>query len=134
MNKIKLPVVKGKKYNHYPRRALCPWCKKKKVFEPHSMAILSGGALLMNRKEKNGGSSDDLDAYLSLTWHGAHDSGKGDDRKIYSNIDIASDVKGGEFDLYFCSTKCLRAFLNACVDELEKKIEKEKQNLTNSCT
>jgi hypothetical protein len=105
--------------------ALCPWCKKNKVFEPHSFAVLSGGAMLMDKTRENGGPDDRLDAFLSLSWHGAHDNGKGNYRDINEMTEIARDVRGGQFDIYFCSTKCLRAYLNYCIDKLEKKIKKK---------
>ena len=103
MPKPKLPVLTGDK-NSYPTRAICPKCRKRKVFEPHSFAVLSG------------------EAGLDLTWHGAHDQGIGEHRDIHVGVSVVRDVIG-QFDLYFCSMKCLRAFLNDCVDELEARIE-----------
>ncbi len=126
--KKKYPVIKGKT-DHYPQKPLCPWCKKHKVLEPHSMAILSGGALTKKGRDHYSGPSNNLNAYLSLTWHGAHDKGEGNDREIGYVLNIAEDVKGGLFDLMFCSTKCLRSFLNACVDELEKQINKTNKRI-----
>lgn len=120
---MKLPTIKDQS-SSFPKKAICPWCKKNKVFEPHSFAVLSGGAMLMDKKRENGGPDDRLDAFLSLAWHGAHDGGKGKYRDINEMTEIARDVRGGQFELYFCSTKCLRAYLNFCVDELEKKIKK----------
>ncbi|MCZ6873802.1 MAG: hypothetical protein O7G88_09765 [bacterium] len=90
--------------------------------EPHSFAGIGGGALLMD---------DDVDsinlaghkAFLELFFHGAHpEMGEevGDpDRN--RRVQIIKDVEGGQFDLYFCSTDCLRAFFNRCVDELEQQ-------------
>jgi hypothetical protein len=63
--------------------------------------------------------------FLDLAWHGAHDGGIGEHSEVSIYLDIARDVKGGNFRLHFCSTKCLRSFLNECVDELENKIEEE---------
>ena len=94
------------------------------------MAILSAGALLIDRKNNDGGPSDNLDGFLDLTWHGAHDGGEGKDKEIGTSLSIARDVQGGQFDIYFCSTNCLRAFLNHCVDELEKRIIKAKTKKT----
>ena len=37
--------------------------------------------------------------------------------------EIVRDTNFGQFDLYFCSTPCLRRFLNACVDELERLLK-----------
>ena len=123
-----LPVAKGKDAN-WPSKALCPICGKNKVFEPHSMAVLSAGAILMDRKEKVGGPSDEMDGFLNLTWHGAHDGGTGRDQQMWCGVDIARDVLGGQTELYFCSTACLRQFLGDCVDALELKIKRERKAL-----
>ena len=128
MHKIKFPIVKGKS-DHWPKKAVCPICRQNKVLEPHSMAILMAGALLMDRTEDCGGPSDDMDGFLSLHWHGAHDGGKGEDPEIGCEVDIIQDCVGGQAELYFCSTKCLRQFLNWCVDELEGKIEEKRTML-----
>lgn len=100
------------------------WCNSDKVYEPNSMAILTGGAMLINRKTGDGGPDDRLDGFLDITWHGAHtnDGGIGLSPDCFENLSIASDVRGGQFDICFCSTKCLRDFLNHAVDTLEEKI------------
>ncbi|MSU60041.1 MAG: hypothetical protein EXS35_18040 [Pedosphaera sp.] len=123
---MKFPLLKATHTIH-PKKALCPQCKKRKVFEPHSMAIFAGGALFMDRKRANGGMHDQMDGFVSITWHGAHDSGTGTDRDIYTSVDIARDCRGGQFEIYFCSTACLRVFFNSWVDALEIKIRKEKR-------
>ncbi|HCE42607.1 MAG TPA: hypothetical protein DET40_03565 [Lentisphaeria bacterium] len=125
MKKLKLPVIKGKT-ECWPNKAICPICGKHKVFEPHSMAILSAGACLMNRKEKYGGPSNQMDGFMHISWHGAHDGGIGKDREIGCIVDIVKDVIGGQAELYFCSTQCLRKFFDSCVNELEKKIKKSR--------
>lgn len=122
-----LPTLYGQT-TAIPHDAVCPWCKKNKVLEPHSMAILIGGALLMDRSNDSGRMSDDLDGFLTLTWHGAHEKGEGKDREIYASVDLAENTRGGQFEVYFCSTDCLRSYLNFCVDELEKKIEGNRSN------
>ena len=125
MSDITFPVVEGKT-THWPDKAVCPVCGENKVFEPHSFAILTAGALLMNRAEDYGGRSDDLDGFLTLGWHGAHEGGVGADRDIGCNLDIMQDTFGGQGELYFCSTECLRNFLNQSVDALENMIAKER--------
>lgn len=90
------------------------------------MAILNAGAMRPvggNRYEM----ATDTEAFLILLWHGAHSGGKGVFPEVYASVDVAKDVVSGQFDLYFCSTACLRHFLNYCVDVLEAKILKEKQ-------
>jgi hypothetical protein len=93
------------------------------------MAVLNAGAMraLGNDRYEM---ADDTAAFFTLTWHGAHSSvgGVGQDADLWASIDIADRVEIGQFDLYFCSTDCLRKFLNYCVDELEREIEAAKSN------
>ena len=105
MNKrIILPVVKGKKV-FWPTKPLCPVCKKRKVWEPHSMAVLSADALFHEPERKiRRPHSNKMDGFLSIAWHGAHDGGKGRDKEIGCMVDIIRDAVGGQADLYFCST------------------------------
>jgi hypothetical protein len=120
---MKFPILKGKHTAH-PDKAVCPQCKRRKVLEPHSMAIFAGGSIYAGGRR---GIPDELEGFASITWHGAHDGGIGDDRDIYVSTDFARDCQGGQFEIYFCSTGCLRAFFNSWVDALEAKVQKEKQ-------
>ncbi|MBI4529015.1 MAG: hypothetical protein HY695_34895 [Deltaproteobacteria bacterium] len=122
--KLKFPVAKERSI-FFPKEASCPVCRTEKVLEPHSMAIVNLSAVLMtNRKTRAGSMSDDLEGFLRLIWHGAHNGGTGPDAGTEGSLDIVEDARGGQADLYFCSTGCLRQFLNECVDELERRIEK----------
>ncbi len=110
----------------YPLRPLCPICGEKKVWEPHSMAILMGGALEKKGENHFVASDDDkISGFLTLAWHGAHDDGEGDFREKDLLIDIVDKASDGQFHLSFCSTSCLREFFNSAVDELERQLEDE---------
>jgi hypothetical protein len=91
------------------------------------MAILSGGAVLYDRKRENSVHTKYLSGFLTLSWHGAHDDGEGDERDIGATVEIAQDTRGGQFDMYFCSTACVRAFLNSWVDAIEKDLLRERR-------
>ena len=106
---------------HFPKKPLCPQCRERRVFEPHSFAALSGGACLIDPETGDGGPDGRMQGFLDLTWHGGHGSGQGEHRERYSTLPLVRDAAGGQFDLYFCSTDCLRRFLNDCVDELERR-------------
>lgn len=121
MRRIKLPVV-WKKQVVFPKTAVCPWCREHKVYEPHSMAILNAGAMRQVGKDSYEMATD-TKAFLTLMWHGAHSGGKGELPEIHASVNIADEVANGQFDLYFCSTTCLRGFLNYCVDELQKRMD-----------
>jgi hypothetical protein len=122
--RISFPVI-SKKNMKYPKKPICPICRKNKVWEPHSFAMLWGGA--MEKKGRDGYGSDIEDkkivGFLSLEWHGAHDDGRGEFRECDCGIDIVDKAAGGNFGLYFCSTSCLREFLNKAVDKLEQEIQ-----------
>ena len=97
------------------------------------MAIINLGAILMtNRAKRSGTMSDDLDGFMRFIWHGAHSGGLVQDSGIEAHVDIVEDTRGGQADLYFCSTICLREFLNACVDELERKVTEAKSGNSNN--
>lgn len=126
MMKIRFPIVHNNE-NIFPQKPTCPWCNKEKVFEPHSFSYILGGALLMDRQKDEGGSSSDMDAFLTIGWHGAHKKEYEVDNspEIDIQFDIANEVIGGQFGIYFCSTQCLRLFFNNCIDELESRISKQ---------
>ena len=126
MNHIQFPILTGEQII-YPQEASCPWCKQNKVLEPHSMAILNAGALAPDGE--NFQMFDKAATFFSLIWHGAHSdmNGLGRDPNLYAEVKIVDTVSIGQFDFYFCSTECLRHFLNHCVDELERQIEQARQ-------
>ena len=126
MNDFNFPILSDGQFI-FPQEPLCPWCKKNKVLEPHSMAILNAGALLPDGE--NWKMADGAEAFFEMLWHGAHTdmNGTGRDPDIYASVEIVRTVAIGQFDLYFCSTACLRAFLNGCVDELENRISEARQ-------
>jgi hypothetical protein len=52
--KITFPVASGSSAC-FPKEALCPMCKTTRVKEPHSMAIVNLGAMLMTNRAKGAG-------------------------------------------------------------------------------
>lgn len=117
--KLLFPTMNDK-FPYYPTDGVCPWCGVGRVNEPNSMAILNGGALMMSEDRTCGGMDARLDGFLSLIWHGAHGGGEGEFSERGGMVRIADDCPGGQFEIYFCSTDCLRAYLNHCVDRLEE--------------
>lgn len=119
---LKFPVLKGKKV--FPQKAVCPWCRERKVFEPNAFAVLMGGAMrVTDEKRKSATVASDCVGFLNMNWHGAHDGGQdvGEHGAGDVGVSIADWTPGGQWEMYFCSTWCLRQFLNDCVDELEMR-------------
>lgn len=111
-------MVRGRK-SDFPTKPLCPVCREAKVLESHTFIVVSGGAYLMDRKKDWGGPSDKVDGYLYLTWHGAHDGGERPYRERGYSLRIADGVRGGQFDIYVCSPKCLRKMFREWIRQLE---------------
>lgn len=55
---------------------------------------------------------DDALTFLKLWDHGVTKNGH--------SLEICSNEGFSQFEFYFCSTKCLRAFFNKLVDDFEK--------------
>lgn len=129
MATITFPILSGSEYEY-----LCAWCGNgHTLLKPNSFATLSCGAVLYDYEDQYAaGVSDDLEGYLEINWHGAHSEeggiGKNPDTSV--SVPLKKGVVGGQMGINFCSTECLRAFLNSCVDELEKRIAGENSSDT----
>jgi hypothetical protein len=116
---MRFPVQKGRsKAGLEARRGECPVCEGPLSGEPGSFAFLNGGALRKLAKD-HAAPAPDLIGFLSLGYHGAHGPGTNESSGA---ITVADDVPMGQFEYYFCSTPCLRGFLNLAVDALERRI------------
>ena len=122
-----LPLLKGEDTVLLHDGGKCFVCRENLVGEPNSFALINGGGLL--RKESGNWISEKISGFLTFTWHGAHSdmNGVGVDSDISASYDLVNDTNHGQFDMMFCSTPCMRSFLNTCVDELEALIEEEKK-------
>lgn len=131
--KISFPVI-DRRNQKYPKRPVCPICKKNKVWEPHSFVVLWGGAIEKKGRDHYESTIENANivGVLNLDWHGAHDDGEGEFREIGITVDIVDKATGGNFDLYFCSTSCLREFLNKAVDALEQGMQECMKEQTRS--
>ena len=116
-----LPAIKGNSDPFFDRRA-CRVCGARGLHEPNSFAVLGGGTV-GSVPEGAAPTFDGL--WLDMSWHGAHSDQKGTGQRpgTGGHVRIVEDAPGWEFAIYFCSTSCLRQFLNGCVDELEKRIK-----------
>jgi hypothetical protein len=105
------PVLEGEKRE---LRA-CVVCNRS-CGEPGEFIVLETGALLHTDATRRDGGPDTLmSAYLTLVKHGAEPNGP------YIRLDLVHDLIGGQAELLFCSTQCLRQFLVSAVDELERR-------------
>lgn len=84
--------------------------------------------MLMNEEKTSGSIDERMQAFLRVAWHGDH-SGESQNHNagVQASVDIVERTPMGQFEFYFCSTECLRNFLNKIVDALESKMSKLKK-------
>ena len=120
----KFPLI-GSKEGHW-----IPFAKGKKcivcgeTYDKEAVFVCLGGGALKG-DEKQSKMSSDLVGFLSISLHDHNYHGKG------GYLPIADNTARGQFEFYFCSTECLRKFLNILVDKFEngmKQRKKEKGN------
>lgn len=83
---------------------------------------LGSGAILNDSGAETGGPSDQMEGFITLFYHASsqhHDSS--------ASLIVATDVVGGQVDLDFCSTECLRAFFDSITEEMQRRVIAAKQ-------
>jgi|SRR5450631_3379040 len=100
LKKVKLPVIQDATA-HWPAEPVCPICMQKKIYEPHSFAMMGFGALRVDRKSNSGRPSPDLDAFFNLIWHGAHQEGEGVNGKLAAWWTLSRTYMEGRLNCIF---------------------------------
>lgn len=93
----------------------CRYCGENVFRETETFVLLTGGGLV-NRVVK----SNPVTAFLNLAWRAPYSRGEGGMLKMVQIVDYNSDDR--DFEFRFCSSVCLRAYLNSEVDALDSQI------------
>jgi hypothetical protein len=95
----------------------CLMCGKS-LKDCDTQVTLTSGADLNLRPGQVGRAGERIEAFLSLSFHRSirpnHD--------VYARVDVAEKVRGGRFDLAFCSMECLTSFFAELRHELERRV------------
>lgn len=118
---MKYPIISKKTKSFFPTSDICPICQTNRTQLNSEFFVLNGGALKKINK-KTSLSTKKMEGFLSLQYHSGENG-----QNCGFNIDIVDQSKGGQFDIYFCSTNCLRLFLNELVDCIEEKTTANKK-------
>lgn len=92
----------------------CRSCGENIFKETETFVRLTGGGLV-ERIVKN----NPVSAFLSISWRSPYSKGEGGVLETVRLVDFSEDR---QFDLRFCSSACLRSYLNSEVDALDSKI------------
>lgn len=105
---MEYPLIKGKQLL-FRDSGDCAHCRKK---NNGKFVTLNGGIMIRNGDYAVVFMRDDVLTFLTLCDHGITKNGH--------HLDICDNEGFGQFEFYFCSIKCLRAFLNKLVDDFER--------------
>ena len=109
------PVLSGDEPPFYPADAVCPTCAAPFTT---GFAYFNGGALLLSRNGQNSITTDRFRAFLHVGFHG-----RDPDMRDSSDVTVISDLSGGQFDMNWCSVKCLREWLTRLLDRVESEAQ-----------
>lgn len=79
-------------------------------------AYLSGGAILLSEDRMDSVHEERLEAFLAIGFHGAQP-----DMRDSCGDELVDSVEGGQFDLHWCSVKCMRESFNEMFDRMESQ-------------
>jgi hypothetical protein len=114
----RFPLLKGQDRPFFPGKGQgCLVCGK--PYQGRGFAYLGAGASC--DFDECGIDERALGAFFHVGFHG-----KNADMSDSGGVEVVKDLDGGQFDLQFCSTACLRQFFSTIVDEVEKSISRQK--------
>ena len=108
------PVLSAKDQPFYPADGdgRCPHCKGEiKIGE---FAYIGAGALLLSPDGQDSIYTDRLQAFLNVGFHSSDPDMKGS-----ANISVIDDLQGGQFDLQWCTIRCMREWFDSLFQQVE---------------
>lgn len=118
---MNFPILQNNDRPYIPERGgCCPICGTS--FGEQGMVYLSAGAAYeIAADEDRAGPM--LEAFFHIGYHGT-----AVDCSDSADICIVEDLKGGQFDINFCSIQCLEKFFLNIVNALQKKLYQINKN------
>jgi hypothetical protein len=110
------PVLSNTDRMFYPEDGLCPVCRVA-LKKGDQVAYLSSGAILLSKDRQNGICTKRLEAFLHVGVHGSDSDMRGS-----ADISVVKDLEGGQFDLQWCSVKCMREWWLDLFQKLEQQV------------
>jgi hypothetical protein len=105
------PMLSATDKPFYPTDGRCPVCNG--GFE-QGMAYISGGALLLSSDGRNSIHPERLQGFLHVGIHG-----RDPDMQDSADVPIVAHLHGGQFDLQWCSIRCMREWVTMLLQRVE---------------
>ena len=109
------PLLSGSDRPFTPADGRCPVCGR--AFD-RGVAYISAGALLLSQDGSDSLDTERLRAFLSVGYHG-----KAPDMRDSADLPVVVDLRGGQFEIQWCSVACMRASVLGPLAELERTID-----------
>jgi hypothetical protein len=112
---VMFPVLQNDDHSVYPADGLCPICKKS-LQQAVMVCYLNGGALFLtpDLQDQERVPPEMHQAFLHIGIHGNQTDGSGSE-----DVMIVDNLHDGQFDLNFCSTKCLKQWFSQIIERLK---------------
>lgn len=117
LDDLQIPLLSEASRGKYPADGRCPSCDSD---FSDGVAYLSGGGLLLSKDGQNSLHLDRLKGFLHVGFHG-----KSQEARDCGDLMLVDHVSGGQFDLSWCSIRCMRASLMQLLDQLEASIGRD---------
>jgi hypothetical protein len=104
------PLLKGKQ-SHFPIKDATGGCSFCKGASENGFVGFSAGALQAGPTPGTFFPLSNGIAWFDLFDHGVTKHGR--------PLHVVTECSAGQFEFYFCSTKCMRSFFNKLVDDFE---------------
>lgn len=103
-----------------PTRSYCEYCSEL-LTDDTGETKLSGGAVALLDDGETYGPQKDMLGYLEARWTKTI----GAEGYLVASRNLFERTPNGSFAVRFCTVRCLRGFLMAWVDDLERCVERE---------
>jgi hypothetical protein len=114
---LTFPLIKGLETPVIPSQASCPLCGTRFNAET-GLVYLSAGAILRDRERNASIETDLLCGFLELGVHGPSAQ-----PKQSCHLQVADEVRGGQFDINVCSLDCLETLFKTIVDRMRAEMK-----------
>lgn len=115
MSDCPFPLLTSGDKPFYPPDGRCPVCG---ADFRHGVAYLSAGALLLSDDGQDSVETSRLRAFFHIGFHGSDT-----EMRDSSDVPVVEGLAGGQFDLSWCSVRCMREWLLGLLREVECRVQ-----------
>jgi hypothetical protein len=113
----RFPWLRDNDLPYWPPRRRCPVCGR--PFVDTVVYIMAGALVPIQSTGRRARAERQMEGFFNVGVHTSDTECRGN-----ADLEIVRDLKGGQFDLQFCSLDCLQEFFNFLVEQLRTESSK----------